>query len=113
MNPWVLSLGVSLGCTLVFELAFALLWGLRGRDLLLCCLVNLLTNPPVVLCALLWRQYGPGPGWLPVPLLEAGAVLTEGIIYHRDGERVRRPFLFSLAANALSYGLGLLLNTLL
>ena len=112
MNPWLLSLGVSLALTLAFEGLFALLWGLRGRDLLLCCLVNVLTNPPVVLCALLWRSFGPGPDWLPVPLLEAGAVLAEGYFYRRNGERVRRPFLMSLCANAFSYGLGLVFGTL-
>jgi len=112
MNPWFVSLGVSLALTLAFELAFALLWGLRGRDLLLCCLVNLLTNPPVVLLALLWRHFGPNPAWLPVPLLEAGAVLIEGHFYRWDGERVRRPFLFSLCANAFSCGLGLVFNAI-
>jgi len=112
MNAWLVSLGVSLALTLLLELAFALLWGLRGRDLILCCLVNLLTNPPVVLLALLWRQYGPAPAWLPVPLLEAGAVLLEGRLYRRDGERVRRPFLFSLCANAFSYALGLVFSAI-
>ncbi len=113
MNWWMASLGVSLALTLGFELLFALLWGLRGRDLVLCVLVNVLTNPPVVLCALLWRSFGPGPGWLPVPLLEAGAVLTEGYFYRRNGERVRRPFLFSLCANAFSYVLGLAAGALI
>ncbi len=113
MSPWIFSLGVSLALTLVLELLFALLWGLRGRDLILCILVNVLTNPPVVLCALLWRTYGPGPGWLPVPLLEGGAVLVEGFFYRRNGERVRRPFLFSLCANAFSYALGLVFNALI
>ena len=113
MSAWVVSLGASLGLTLVFELAFALLWGLRGRDLLLCALVNLLTNSIVVFCTLCWRHYGPDPAWLPVPFLELLAVLTEGHFYRRDGQRVRRPFLFSLCANAFSYGLGLLLSFLM
>ncbi len=113
MNWLLASLGVSRALTLAFELAFALLWGLRGRDLILCVLVNVLTNPPVVLCALLWRTYGPGPGWLPVPFLEAGAVLVEGFFYRRNGERVRRPFLFSLCVNAFSYALGLVFNALI
>ena len=112
MSGWLISLGLSLGLTLLFEGIFALRWGLRGRDLILCILVNVLTNPPVVLCALLWRTYGPGPGWLPVPFVEAGAVLAEGYFYRRDGEKVRRPFLFSLCANAFSYGLGLVFNAL-
>ena len=110
MSAWVLSLGVSLGLTLVFEGAFALLWGLRGRDLLLCLVVNLLTNPPVVFLTLCWRHFASSPAWLPVPFLEAAAVLAEGHFYRRDGEKVRRPYLFSLCANAFSFGLGLLVN---
>lgn len=112
MSWWLEALGVSLGLTLLTEGVFALLWGLRGRDLLLCALVNLLTNPPLVFCVLCWRRYGPGPGWLPVPLLEALAVWLEGHFYARDGERIRRPWLLSLFANAFSYVSGLLLSAL-
>ena len=40
----------SLALTLVLEELFALLWGLRGRrELTVVALVNVLTNPPVVL----------------------------------------------------------------
>ena len=112
MSAWLAALGLSLGLTLLFELPFALLWGLRGRDLLLCALVNLLTNPPLVFLVLCWRHFGPGPDWLPVPLLEAAAVLVEGHFYRRDGEAVRRPFLFSLCANAFSYAMGLLIGAI-
>ena len=112
MSGWILSLGVSLGLTLAFELPFAALWGLKKRDLTLCALVNLLTNPLVVVCTLLWRHYVPLPEFLPVAALETAAVVTEGLIYRELGERIRRPMLFSLCANALSYGLGLLINLL-
>ena len=67
MSGWLCSLGISLGLTLLFEGAFALAWGLRGRDLTLCALVNLLTNPPLVFLVLCWRHFGPAPAWLPVP----------------------------------------------
>ena len=107
MSGWLVALGVSLGLTLVFEGLFALLWGLRGRAL-----VNLLTNPPLVFLVLCWRHFGPAPAWLPVPFLEALAVWVEGRFYKRDGEKVRRPFLFSLCANAFSYGLGLLVGAI-
>ena len=112
MSGWLAALGVSLGLTLFFEGLFALLWGLRGRDLVLCALVNLLTNPPLVFLVLCWRRFGPEPAWLPVPFLEALAVWVEGRFYKRDGEKVRRPFLFSLCANAFSYGLGLLVGAI-
>ena len=110
MTGWLISLGVSLGLTLLLEGLFALLWGLRGRDLALCALVNLLTNPPLVFCVLCWRHFGPPPSWLPVPILEALAVWTEGYFYRKDGENVRSPFLFSLCANAFSYTIGLLIS---
>ena len=110
MSGWILSLGVSLGLTLAFELPFAALWGLKKRDLTLCALVNLLTNPLVVICTLLWRHYVPLPEWLPVALLETAAVVTEGLIYRDLGEDIQKPFRFSLCANALSYSLGLLIN---
>ncbi len=108
----MVSLGVSLGLTLLLEGAFALVWGLRGRDLLLCALVNLLTNPPLVFCVLSGRHFGPAPAWLPVPVLEALAVWTEGHFYRKDGQNIRRPLLFSLCANAFSYTLGLAIGAI-
>ena len=113
MNAWLAALGASLGLTLLFEGAFALIWGLRGRNLALCTLVNMLTNPPLVFLVLCWRHFGPAPAWLPVPVLEALAVWVEGHFYKRDGENIRRPYLFSLCANACSYSLGLLFSALI
>ena len=112
MTAWLAALGISLGLTLLFEGAFALVWGLRGRDLMLCVLVNLLTNPPLVFLVLSWRYFGPGLAWLPVPILEALAVWVEGYFYRRDGEQVRCPYLFSLCANAFSYTMGLVISAL-
>ena len=110
-RAWLVSLAVSLGLTLAVELTFALLCGKRGRALLLTALVNVLTNPLVVLAALLWRYHSlPGYGWL-VAAAEAFAVFTEGGIYQKKcREDFSRPYLFSLAANALSYSVGLILQ---
>lgn len=99
---WLAVFGLSLGLTLLIELGFALLCRKRGRALLLAALANLLTNPVVVLTVLVWGA--------PVWLMEALAVLTEGFIYGKSREDFSRPYLFSLCANALSFGLGLLLN---
>lgn len=100
------SLIVSLALTLMLELGFALILGVRGRrNLALVALVNVLTNPPVVLLYSLF----------PSPLLtiaaELSAVFIEGVIY-RAGTDFRRPMLFSLSANAFSYLIGLALNAL-
>ena len=102
-------LGISLLLTLIFEESFALLWGLRGRrELTVIALVNILTNPAVVLsyytCTTLF-------GWPSVPItaiLELGAILVEGYCLQNCSEQLKRPFLFALLANGFSYGLGLL-----
>ncbi len=113
-RAWSVSLAVSLGLTLAVELAFALLCRKRGRALLLTALANILTNPVVVLAALLWRYFVlPGYG-LAVAALEIAAVAAEGLVYHKKcRESFPRPYLFSLAANALSFSLGALLRLIL
>lgn len=106
-------LAVSLLLTLLFEELFALAWGLRGkRELGLAALVNVLTNPPVVLlyhtATALW-------GWNPVAatvILEAAAVLVEWRCYRAFSEQVKRPFLFALLVNLFSYGAGCVVNLL-
>ena len=98
---------LSLLFTLVIEIAAALLWGLRRKDLLLAALVNLLTNPAVLLLHLLARSQAA------TLLLEAAAVVTEGLYYRRFGQSVRAPMRFSLAANLSSFLLGLLLGRLI
>ena len=103
-------LAVSLLLTLLFEGGFALLWGLRGkRELTLIALVNILTNPAVVLA----HHTAVGRfGWPQVPVtavLELAAVMTEGFWLRACSKQLKNPFLFAILANAFSYGLGLLL----
>ena len=101
-------LAVSLGLTLLFEFFFAFCWGLRGkREFLIVFLVNLLTNPVVVT---LYYSF-PITRKL-VLLLELSAVLAEWLCYRACSERLKRPFLFALCANAFSYGLGCIVNFL-
>ena len=95
-------LAVSLVLTLVFEELFALAWGLRGRrELGLVALVNVLTNPPVVL---LYHTAAGLLGWnavLAAAVLEAGAVLVEWRCYRAYSGQVKRPFVFALLINLL------------
>ena len=106
-------LAVSLLLTLVFEEGFALAWGLRGRrELGLVALVNVLTNPAVVLsyytAAGLWH-------WNAIPVtiaLEALAILVEWRCYRAFSDQVKRPFLFALLINLFSYGAGCVINLL-
>lgn len=105
----LLSLAGSLALTLMVECGFALIVGKRGRALLLTALVNILTNPAVVLISLVWQLYALPLYPAAVLALELLAVFTEGFIYKKSREGFSRPYLFSLAANALSFGLGLIL----
>ena len=106
-------LAVSLALTLVFEEGFALVWGLRGkRELGLVALVNVLTNPPVVLlyytAAGLWHW----DALLVTFVLETAAVIVEWQCYRAYSEQVKKPFLFALVINLFSYGAGCVINLL-
>ena len=110
MSAWFAALGLSLALTLIIELGFALLCRRRGRALALVALVNVFTNPLVVEAALLWRYYAL-PGYAAaVAVLELLAVWVEGLFYRKSRLGFSRPYVFSMAANALSFGLGLLLR---
>ena len=103
----------SLALSLVREGLFALLWGLRGRrELTVVALVNVLTNPPVVF---LHHTAVGLLGWnaaVVTAVLETAAVLVEWRCYRLCSQQLRRPFLFALLANALSYGTGCVINLL-
>ena len=105
----LLSLLVSLLLTLAIELSFALMRGVRGRDLLSVLLCNCLTNPPVVLLHSFAKVNGRIPMVLVVIILEVAAILVEWWCY-KAASSVKKPFWFSLQANALSYFLGLVLQ---
>lgn len=102
------SLAVSLALTLALELAFALLWGVERRDLPAVALVNVLTNPAVVLCRRAAGWYLPHALAAVTLALEAAAVAAEGAIYRRHS-RIPFPWAFALCANAFSFLTGLLL----
>lgn len=109
MSRVFVSLALSLALTLIFELGFTLLWGVKREDLQLVVLVNVLTNPVVVLChraALLWW---PGAILWVTAALELGAVAAEGYLY-QTRSRVRFPWAFSICVNLFSFTIGLLLE---
>ena len=107
MGDVLTQLAVSLGLTVLFELLFARVCGVRGgRALCTVALVNCLTNPPVVLLSILAEGRGVPPLAARL-LLEAAAVLAEGAIY-RGARLTGRPYVFSLGANAFSYCMGAL-----
>ena len=108
------SLALSLALTLALETGFFLLVGKRvKKDLLLLALVNILTNPVVVLSYWLAVLY---TNWnktlIKIPL-ELFAILVEGYYYKRYGRDFRRPYIFSLAANMFSFWLGVAIQLLI
>ena len=113
MEHLVRTLLLSLAVTVLVEGALALLVPFMRRHLKEVVLVNLLTNPPYVLTVLFLRILVPPFVLVLVQvLLEILIFYIEGTIYalmiKRSGEPPARPFLFSLAANALSVAAGIL-----
>ena len=105
------SLALSLALTLLLESGFFLLIGKRDRrDLALLLLVNVLTNPVVVLSywiVTLYTDWNINLIMIPFELI---AVLAEGWYYRKYGCGFKRPFLFSLGANAFSFGIGMIMQ---
>lgn len=107
----VRSLLLSLSLTLVIELGAALLCGVRARrDFLLIFLVNVLTNPPLVLTLDLFYLAKGMPPWYLIAALELTAVGVEGLLFYRRLQyNCMPPFCMSLLLNAISFLGGLLL----
>lgn len=109
----LVALAISLALTLIIEVCFFILTGKRNKkDLLLTVAVNVVTNPVVVLMFWLslytdWNRVA-----VMVPL-ELCAVCTEGYYYKKCGQDFKRPYLFSVAANAVSFIIGVLLQQLI
>ena len=105
------AMGLSLALTIVIEAGCFLVIGKRNRrDLLLLVLVNLLTNPAVVLSFWLVVYYTDWNGNIAKLVLESFAVITEGLYYRRYGQEFKHPLLFSLMANVLSFGAGIIIQ---
>jgi|LSQX01.1.fsa_nt_gb hypothetical protein len=107
----LISLAISLGMTLVLELIFALVFRIRSKkELLLVCLVNVLTNPVVVF--LYYLTVSRGGSKLVLVVLEVLAVVVEAVCYKSYGEKICNPVLFAIGANAFSFftgqGIGML-----
>jgi len=103
----LISLAVSLPLTIVLEAGFFLLIGKRDKkDLLLLLLVNVITNPIVVLFYWLTVFYTNFNARFILIPLEIFAILTEGYYYKKHGNSFNRPYFFSFSANMISFGVG-------
>lgn len=85
------------------------------RLLLLTVLVNVLTNPAAVLTCWLGRVYLAPGLWLPLEMaVEVAAVAVEGCVYlsfgGKQGWRIEHPIGLAVAANAVSWLLGVWLR---
>ena len=108
------ALAVALPSTILLEAGFFLLTGKRNKkDLMLVILVNVLTNPAVVLIYWLSILYTDIDGIAVKALLEILAVLVEGLYYKQYAQDIRKPFLFSLGANAFSFFAGVLIQLII
>ena len=107
-----LSLFVSLSLTLAVETLFTAILKKDPSDILLSVLANIATNPLVnVLHILLVLTLGL-PKVPVIALLELFALGAEALLYRTCSKNFRRPLLFSLAANAISFSLGLVFNAI-
>lgn len=97
------SLGMSLLLTLLVEVPLATLFKIPVK---LAVLLNIFTNPVVVLCYH-WGQVLSLHAFLLVILLEVFAILVETYFYK---EYHRHPFICSVFLNVLSFSIGLFLQ---
>ena len=113
----VTSLVLSLLLTIALEMGFFLLVGKLftskhdKKNILLVILVNVLTNPVVVLLYWLTALYTDWNTVIVLIPLELFAVSAEGFYYKKYSGSFRHPYLFSIAANIFSFGTGILIQT--
>ena len=110
--PYPLKLVLALLLTEAIEVPVAVLFGMRGKDLLIVLLANVMTNPLVNALLLLGVSVTDLPYVPMLAALEIAAVAAEWFVY-RSLTDAKRPFLISLAANAASFGAGLLITIII
>ena len=101
--------------TIIIELIVALILGVRDKkDILNVILVNIITNPVVVVSqTILYIKFGYNVEMIGIAILEVLVVIVEGLIYKKvlDYKKIN-PFLLSLLLNAASFFIGELINML-
>ncbi len=109
---WLLyTLFISLLLTIIVELLFFILIGIRDKkNLLLACLINMITNPPVVLCYYLISSYTDLNMYYITIILELGAILTESYYYRTYGSKLKHPYSLAISTNIVSYSIGVIMN---
>ena len=98
--------------TIIIEVLFAILFKVRNKkDLINIMLVNIITNPIVVITSIyLNLKYGLLYHDISIIILEISTVLFEGYCYKKAlNYKKINPFLLSLILNFLSYFIGKLI----
>ena len=99
----------SLLLTQLFELPFAWLWGAKKQDLLVVLLMNIFTNPLVVM----WHYSTWTYGFLICTVLpELAAIVTEAILLRNFTKHTPYPVLLGVMINLFSYSAGVVLRFL-
>ncbi|MDD3401354.1 MAG: hypothetical protein PHT58_06985 [Eubacteriales bacterium] len=106
MSDYLIPLALSLGLTLIFELVYSICVGVRGRDVLLIVMMNVITNPVTVFLTLM---FGYKYRWIEYPL-EVGVVVVEWLLLRRFAVNVNKPFWLAVGLNLFSYGAGLIVT---
>lgn len=115
LNSLPLLLIRCLLLTIIIELIIALILGIRDKkDIINIILVNVITNPIVVMSqTLLYIKFGYNIEMIGIAILEVLVVLVEGLIYKKVlNYKKINPILLSLILNALSFLIGELINLL-
>ena len=111
MDYFIKILAFCLGLTILLETAFAIFAGVRGRkNLLTVVLVQVMTNPCVVLLMYWCMTHLSWHHALYELPIETVVVIVEGLIYKMFVKDIKRPFAFSLVANYFSYSFGILMG---
>lgn len=108
MSSLLIRFILSLLLTIIIEVAVAFAFRIKGKDLLLVILVNVLTNPVAVLLSVLT-----GDKKCVQLLIELVVIFTEGCYYKKYSAKLKHGLLFSATANGISYSLGILINHLM
>lgn len=99
----------SLLLTELFELPFAWLWGAKEKDLFVVLMMNILTNPLVVM----WHYSTWQTGFFVSTVLpEMAAIVTEAILLRKFTKNTPYPVLLGVMINLFSYSIGVVLSFL-
>ena len=114
MTPVFLILR-NLLLTVLIEGALMLIFVRKKESAYHSVLVNMLTNPLVNLCLMLWSAFVPLAVvpyyYIATAFLEVSAVCTEWILYYKMGDfGTKKAFFASLPLNAASFPFGFLLQ---